>query len=401
MIERELTLRNLSPLALHAERSRAQFTPGLDYIPGSALRGAVAACYLQSHGPDDDFQALFVAGQASFADLLPATDRRAGRLLPATARLCKRYSWDHAQSLTDSLLRLALADELKRVDPLEEETWTLCPEEKCPEYRIKRDRASGYVISDYRQIQRVQTTKRLLTGTSINRATGTTQSGMLFSQEAIEEGHCFRGVVRIAGDDDAADSLSRRLESVLQVGGWLRIGAGRSRGLGLVEIVDWSDPWPGPSLEARWSSFNQAVAALWRRYGAEPEKACFSLTLESHLLLRDEAQWPVSRLEKRADLGSLLGLEGVALKRHVIQSAIVRGWNAQQGLPKEDEPALGRGSVFFFSVETADETAVRQRLAEIEAEGLGRRRAEGFGRVSVCDPFHYAFVIQEMQEAKR
>jgi len=395
MVERELTLRSLSPLALHAERSRAQFTPGLDYIPGSALRGATAARYLQLHGADDDFQVLFVAGRAAFADLLPATEDRPGRLLPNTARWCKRYGWEHPQSLTDSLLRLALAGELESVEPLEDKPWEYCPEPECGN---KRDRAAGYLTLDNR---RISPTKRLLTGTSINRATGTAQSGMLFSQEAIEEGHYFRSVVRIAGDDETADNLSRRLESVLRAGERLRIGADRSRGLGLVEIVGWSDPWPELSLEARWLSFNQVVVSLWQHYDTEPACVYFSLTLESHLLLRDGAGWPVTRLTRHSDLADLLGLEGVALKRHVIQPAVVRGWNAQQGLPKEDEPALGRGSVFFFQVETADETAVRQRLAEIEVEGLGRRRAEGFGRVCVCDPFHYTFVLQEMEEARR
>jgi len=398
MIERELTLRSLSPLALHAERSRAQFTPGLDYIPGSALRGAAATRYLQNHGQDDDFQVLFVMGQAAFADLLPATEELPSRLLPSTARLCKRYHWDHSDSLTDSLLRLALAEVMNSVEPLEDEVWQYCPKQECQKVRNRRDRAVGYVTP---RDKPVSVTKRLLTGTSIDRGTGTAQLGMLFSQEALEEGQYFRGVVRMAGEDETADSLSIRLESVLQVGERLRIGAGRSRGLGLVEVVGWSDPWVGPSLEARWSSLNQAVESLWRRYNADPSGDYFSLTLESHLILRDGMGRPVAWLEGRPDLTELLGLEGVALRRHVIRPTVVRGWNAQQGLPKEDELALGRGSALFFQVETADETAVRQRLAVIEAGGLGRRRAEGLGRVRVCDPFHYTFVLQEMEEANQ
>jgi hypothetical protein len=186
------------------------------------------------------------------------------------------------------------------------------------------------------------------------------------------------------------------------VGTWLRVGAARSRGLGLVEVIGWSDPWGGPDLDSRLTLFNRAVKGLWRRYGAEPDSAVyFALTLASHLLLRDRAGQPVTRLEGRPDLPELLGLERVTLGRHVILPAVVRGWNAQQGLPKEDQPALGRGSSLFFRVEPGYEAAVRERLTVIETEGLGRRRSESFGRVCVCDPFHYDFVLRETEEASR
>lgn len=393
MIERDLTVRSLSPLALHDGRSRAQFTPGLDYIPGSALRGAVAARYLQAYGQDEAFRAFFMAEQASFADLLPSTKELPGWLLPATARLCKRHGWDHAESLTDSLLRLALVEETGNTVPVDDASWKYCPEPNCGQ---ERDRATGYITPLNEQ---VKVRRRLLTGTSIHRATGMVQAGMLFSQEALEEGQFFRGVTRIAGDDGAVEDFRARLESLLHVGERLRVGAARSRGLGLLEVTDWREPWQRPSLESRWASFNQTVTALWKAYGTEPGGSCFSITLESDLLLRDPAQRPVTRLteeEEREDLAELLGLEGVALGRHVLRPAAVRGWNAQQGLPKEVEPALGRGSALFFRVTTADEAAVRQRLAAIEAEGLGRRRSEGFGRVRVCDPVHYRFVVQEV-----
>jgi CRISPR-associated protein Csx10 len=395
-VERELTLRSLSPLVLHADRSRTQFTPGLDYVPGSALRGAAAVHYLQARGADDDFKALFVAERASFPDLLPSTKATAGRLLPATARLCKRYSWDHRDSLTDALLRLALAEMAGKLEPLKDVTWEYCPEQDCQKIN-KRDRVPGYVTLTY---GRVRAEKRLLTGTSINRATGTAESGLLFSQEALEEGQFFRGVVHITGDD--ADLLQARLESVLQVGTRLRVGAARSRGLGLVEIIGWSDPWRGPNLDSRLTLFNRAVKGLWRHYGTEPDSAVyFALTLESHLILQDRAGRSVARLEGQSDLPELLGLEGVTLGRHVILPAVVRGWNAQQGLPKEDEPALGRGTALLFRVEPGCEAAVRERLTIIETEGLGRRRSEGFGRVCVCDPFHYDFVLRETEEVSR
>jgi len=390
MVERELTLRSLTPLVLHADRSRPQFTASLDYIPGSTLRGAMAACYLQAQGPDANFQTLFVGERIHFPDLLPSTKNAPGLLLPATARVCKRYGLKHERSLTDALLRLALAEVTGDLRPLKDAIWQYCPYDEC-QSRNKRDRFSGYVTPDY---SRVQVKKRLLTGTSINRATQTAEAGMLFSQEAVEEGQYFRGVVRIAGEG-AAD-LATQLEQVFSINTSLRVGSARSRGPGLVEVVRWGDLPVGPSLESRWMLFNRAVEALWRQYDVEPDSDYFSLTLSSHLILRDSSGRPVTCLEGRSDLDKLLGLEGVELRRHVMIPVVVRGWNAQQGLPKEDEPAIGRGSVLLFRVGPGHKTAVQHRLTAIGAEGLGRRRSEGFGRVRVCDPFHYHLVLREL-----
>ena len=167
-----------------------------------------------------------------------------------------------------------------------------------------------------------------------------------------------------------------------------------------MEIQGWRDPLSELDLESRLASFNAAMRALWQHYRAELDSAAyFAMTLESHMLLRDVAGRPVTRLEGRLDLSKLLGLEGVSLCHHVIAPVVVRGWNAQQGLPKEDEPALGRGSTLLFRIEPGGEEAVLERLTLIEAEGLGRRRTQGFGRLRICDPFHYDFVLREMRGA--
>lgn len=398
-MERELSLRSLSPLVLRAERSRVQFSPGLDYIPASAVRGAIAAHYLQTEGEDEVFRQMFVAGKVSFPDLLPSTEKEPGRLLPATARLCKRYGWKHRASLTDALLRLKLTENPESFEGLQDPAWEYCPERDCRDIN-KRDRVPhGYVTAT---LEPVAAEKRLLTGTAINRATGTAESGMLFSQEALVEDQLFKGlfkgVLRFYGDD--APGLQARLEQVLYVGTRLRIGAARSRGLGLAEVQEWQDPWGGPELESRIGAFNQALKRLAERYKRPVDGAVyFAMTLESHLILRDRTGQAVTSLSRRPDLSPLLGLDGVTLDRHVILPAVVRGWNAQQGFPRADEPSLGRGSVLLFRIDPGYEAGVYERLASIEHDGLGQRRGEGFGRVRVCDPFHYDFVLQEMEDA--
>lgn len=396
MVERELIVRSKSPLALHADRASTQFTPGLEHIPGATLRGALAAQFLQSADTAGTrFGAWFLDGAVSFPDLLPSTEQAAARLLPLTAMACKRYKTDHPLSLTDALLRLELI-EVSRGAVLQREewkTWEACPDTRCAGGG-RRDRLSGYYTSLTPAFRKVAAERRIMAGTSIHRATGTAQQGMLFSHEVVEEDQYFRGIVRCR-DEATADAL----EAWLPAEARLRVGYGRSRGLGLIEVVGWAEPAGIEPLEARWTQFNRAVKALWGAMGGKHEGEFFSLTLESHLILRDECLQPITTFVGRQD--NPLGLPGSRVRRYVIAPATVQGWNAAQGLPKPDAPAIGRGSVLLFCVTATDQQAREQlvdRLGGIEAEGLGDRRGEGFGRVRVCDPFHSLFTLNEVGE---
>jgi CRISPR-associated protein Csx10 len=75
----------------------------------------------------------------------------------------------------------------------------------------------------------------------------------------------------------------------------------------------------------------------------------------------------------------------------------LRGWNAAHGLPRQDEWAVTRGSVYAYLYEgdASGQAALQERLRDLEARGLGARRNEGFGRVVVCDDFHRRFLAKE------
>ena len=79
----------------------------------------------------------------------------------------------------------------------------------------------------------------------------------------------------------------------------------------------------------------------------------------------------------------------IAKRWHACSNAPVSGWNAALGLPKEDDRAIAAGSVFFFEYLGDNPDSLSQRLKCLESAGLGERRSEGFGRVIVCDPFHW------------
>jgi len=391
MIELEFTLETESPLVLRATRTSAQFTPTLSYIPGVTLRGALALNYLQQGGQptDESFRRIFLSGSVSFGPLFPSKNLVAGRPLPLSAVACKRYHAKHLRSVGDVLLRLELADVLEALRPLSE--WENCPdcqdqEPNCPN---KRDQLNGYYL-EQEEFTTIKPTVRMLTGVGMSRATGTAAQGILFSMEAIEEGQIFKGRVRI--DDDNAEELVERVKELAPEGGILRLGAARSRGQGRIRVVDWQVmKHTGPSLIERWDALNKAIRRLWTKYGAKPEEEWeyFTLTLESPLILQDNSLRP---LRPDALTAQSFGLPAeVERRRFILNEVILQGWNAAWRLPKRDTPAFGIGSVFLFRVPSGQRDLVLSRLEEIEESGVGERRNEGFGRVQVCDPFHYRF----------
>ena len=390
MIELEITLKTESPLVLRASRTSAQFTPTLTYVPGVTLRGALALDYLRNGGrPEDDlFRALFLGGKVSFGPLFPGKGEIAGRPLPLSAVACKRYGAKHKKSVGDSLLRLELADVLRSLLPLD--NWDSCPDcrSEYPDFPPnKRDRLSGYYL-EQEAFETFKPAVRMLTGVGMSRTTGTAAQGILFSMDAIEEGQCFKGRIRFYGNE--AEDLSERLKALVPKESILRLGAARSRGQGRVRVVRWQPVnYKGVSLAERWNALNTAVRGLWAQYGVEPEGEYFTLTLESPLILRDDCLRPLRPDD--LDAGTLgLGAE-VERRRVMLNDVTLQGWNAAWHLPKRDTRAFGMGSVFLFRVPAEQRETVQARLQEIEQEGLGERRNEGFGRVRVCDPFHYRF----------
>ena len=149
--ELELTLRLRSPIALHRTRASIQYVETLDYIPGVAVRGALAETYLSERGKaeDDTFQKLFVSGQVQYGDLWPTVQSNLTHgsiLIPATAQACKRYGLTHKDSFRDTLLDVfaqTSSQECGYVDSGDKK--------KCKE---PRDRVNGY-LSDLECLERV------------------------------------------------------------------------------------------------------------------------------------------------------------------------------------------------------------------------------------------------------
>ena len=71
-------------------------------------------------------------------------------------------------------------------------------------------------------------------------------------------------------------------------------------------------------------------------------------------------------------------------RRSFINISKLEGYNIINSTRKVDELIFSKGSVFTYNID--DYSGILNKLTEIEKNGLGLRKNEGFGRVKICTP---------------
>jgi CRISPR-associated protein Csx10 len=441
-----LSLEALSPLAIRADHSLegADATP---YISGTALAGSLAAVHRLYH-PDntEDFEKLFLSGQVQYPDLYPATfknERKHSEAveqaitlpvypLPKTAQSCKRFSGflpfkdteekdiedteeeDANHGVRDSLIDWALfrladrANEARTekvdasvlIDPFQK--YKLCP--VCQKKGDERpmDSFSAYyrrIGQDGLMMSARTDITRLQTHTGINRDTGTVQEGILYNRRVFDEHTRFWGMVKIA--DELARTFMQYIEEVGS-SGLVRVGTGRTRGMGKVSISIEPIGDEGEHFQTfrqHLTAFNKKLRGAADLFSSKKGLTLdlrpfyFALTLHSPVILRDASLRYRGIIDKDvlADLG--LPADHITLIHQAASTRRVTGWNDLWGTPRTNEIAIDTGSVFLFE-STLARSDLEKALFRIESEGIGQRRAEGFGRICVSDPFHCEVELQ-------
>ena len=422
-----LQLEAMSPLAI-----RADHAPGgvenAAYISGTTLLGSLAALHrLARPGDTSAFERLFLSGQVLYPDLYPASFtndnfKAASNLpvypLPKTAQSCKRFPGflsqprktidDEWHGVRDSLLDwAAFALGIKAHDtekPMDPQTllkpWQGQNRKNCTCGK-PMDHFSGY----YRRLQRdgieqlaqAGAETRLQTRTGIDRATGTVQESILYSRQVFEEHTRFWGMVHV--EDELAQPLQAFISEIGE-SGLLRVGTGRSRGMGKAHLdltqiaVNEQDSFD--DFKRRVERLNTELREQVKiAFGSlELKPLYFALTLHSPVITYDEMLRYRGVIDE-AMLGELLHVPAETFKL-IYQNASTRqvmGWNELWGMPRTKEIAIETGSVFLFS-STVETREALKALFDLEEKGIGRRRAEGFGRICVSDPFHLEVTLK-------
>ena len=414
-----LTVQTLTPLLL-SERQTTQTGTSLDYIPGSTLLGGLAGAYLRRRGlppdaVDADFERFFLQDQICCGNLYPAnfasfqTGAAPVKPLPHTARSCKR--WPGFMPSVDSQERHGVLDHLSlwalfklSNNPKVFEQSRYCGECRTAGITERLAPFAGYYqrFGDG-QYERSSLNRRLVTGTGVNRRTGTVQEEILFSYEVLAEltaerrPQQFQGLLRI--DETVAGDFEPFLT---EVAADLRVGRAKTRGFGRLQCAAPVplNPAGAEQFAARLTAFDDHLKTTAADYHVALESGFyFAVTCCSDLILRT----PDLRYRTSLDADALAGeleLPDPAALRLIYQQASTErtsGWNALWRLPKPVELAVSKGSVFLFAYTGESQTELISKLHALEQRGIGSRQAEGFGRVSVSDEFHQELCMPKLK----
>lgn len=359
--------RALDPLVLPASPEAGNVTRSLGHLPGTTLRGAVAAAALRQgwEAGSDAFQRAFVRDDACFGPLYPAVDPwGVPRSLPLPAPLslasCKRHSGivgDPASSGAHGG-----ADLLRAADPPD------C----CGSCDGPIDPLGGIVQAEHDSVRagailrQVEQVRHVAMHVAIDENSGRAAEHELFAHEEVPEDTVLVGL--LWGSPDLLGALQQLLD-----GRVLSVGKARTRGVGRVKLAVAEPDVP--------------------LLGGHPAiDDGFTLTLYSDLVAVDPLLRSVTRMESAA-LWRTLGGRGTPpfdLVRGYARTRHVASFNGLPGRPRSVDLALVAGSCWRYRwTDPTRVPDVRSLLADAERAGIGLRRGEGFGRVIIDLPLHH------------
>src|SRR4028119_113019 len=413
----ELEIKALSALAIARQKAGGSIGEAVDYIPGTVIRGAVAAQILDlSNGRSadltengGDFQALFLSDNpAIFQNAYPALvsdgelvskdTLEENGVLPATA--LSSQNKPGFKSEEEEPEKNGVFDTL--IDRFCAEGYGYPYDPNCPEDGGRVDAASiSFYCKFDDEYHSLKANKRLLTRVGINRRRATSEEEILYSLEVLNESQekkqnpvYYRGAILV--EEDLAESLRDFIQQRHQN---FRLGGSTSRGLGKVEFHTKKPVDAKKDVSARIAEFNKKLEGRWDKWGVfgnpikelPANRTYFTLDLQSDAILTEN--WRRTTVISEKMLHQFAGVkdkdESLRLEAAYSSYEYLSGWNAAWGLMKDVELITQKGSVYLFSTTQAEPWI--QRLGELEMRGLGDRTCEGFGQIQICSDFHLIF----------
>ncbi|ARV60595.1 CRISPR-associated RAMP protein Csx10 [Nostocales cyanobacterium HT-58-2] len=406
----DLEIKALSPLAIGRQKPGGSISEAESYIPGSVIRGAIAAHILNQANTSitdgDNFYELFLGeSPAIFQNAYPATIEEGKqtrgqsevKVLPATALSSKIKSG--FKSKPNDPKHNGVFDTL--IDRFCAEGYGQLYDPNCPtERRVDGDRVDNFT-GFYSQLKEKyyghSVTSRLLTRTGINRRRATSEERVLYSIEVLNESQdnrqisiIYTGAILVA--DELAESLQEFIKNHKED---LRLGGATSRGLGRVKITPKPPVELKPKVTDKIKQFNDKLRqrwCQWKNIFGNPIKDLlenrdyFTLDLQADAILIDN--WRRTTVISSEMLQQFTAVSDSSLQLHAAYSSYDyrSGWNSAWGLMKDMELITNKGSVYLFS--TAEKDLWSKALEDLEVKGVGDHTCEGFGQVQICNPFH-------------
>lgn len=263
-----------------------------------------------------------------------------------------------------------------------------------------KDLRTGYIRVEGEKIQYLPEDSRRLLRThntvEDEKQRPTERVGGLFTYEAIRPGRTFQGRVRMSRE---LWEKVREKSDILQKLACSELSIGRSRkdeyGAVLLQYVpsDTSSPegrfWSPKLLEAGGKSYlvvylvsDLLIRGEFQSYSLRLEDLRDALSKVLQVELSDVPDSDWTNVEGRSFRQSPLG----GTSGHCVRVGRRESWQTRWTLPRPSLSYFQAGSVLLFQVTTPEAWSEASARALVE-QGLGDRRAEGYGRVLLNPPF--------------
>lgn len=355
------------PVILTALEGDPNQSVSLNYIPGSVLRGAIIGKYMRENNlktldaVDEKVRRLFFEGTTRYLNGYPV-DKSGKRTLPVP------LSWHQdkqAVAEQDENYHAPIYDFAVDDHPTEIKQALSV---KVPFFSMGEDKVR--LVSPKRRLS-IHTARNRRYGRAIKALDTTGEpSGAVYRYEALEADQTFEALILCDNDEDAEFlmdllKVEKDKEKDKQSEEYF-LGGSRSAGYGRVKIQN-----------------VKLINKDWREADGEMKNLGNKLvvTFLSDVLLRDEnGQFSADPMVVTDILKKKLNLE-LDKEKIFMNTKIIGGFNRKWGLPLPQCLAIGMGSVFVYSIKTPGRLDLN-KLKELETEGIGERRIDGFGRLA-------------------
>ncbi|WP_026097819.1 RAMP superfamily CRISPR-associated protein [Baaleninema simplex] len=342
------SLKTIQPVLATSFQGDPNSDVSYPYIPGSMIRGVIISRYLKDSRDyldivsDEKARCLFFNGTTCYLNAYLKSQE--GHRTAPTLLSWRKQKGEEIKTDDESILFYDFS--VKK------------PSSNSVQYQSSDE----FWVEEQGYVRQYTVDRRINIHNQRDRRKGraTKTEGEIFCYDAIDAGQTFQGVILC---HEADEQLVQLIQDLLQSpDAWL--GGSRSAGYGHTKIGD-------VKPEDSWSEVESHVEQ-------RAKSDIIKITLLSDLILRDKwghyAAIPPTQL-----LSEKLGIKLDKPKVAYTDSVVIGGFNRKWGLPLPQVPAVKAGSVFVYE----NVGITPEQIRQLEAEGIGERRVEGFGRIAV------------------
>ncbi|MCM8804078.1 MAG: RAMP superfamily CRISPR-associated protein [Candidatus Omnitrophica bacterium] len=345
-----------------------------NYIPGSIILGALANYFIyekNGSADEDDFKGFFLSEDVKFGNLYPAFKEEKAFYhtipIPLSTFTCKHYPGINKKNFRGE--QHSFADFL--ISEMANE---------CQTCHAPLKNREGYYFYKKPFLYYVETRKIIKMHNVIDDKTQKPEENAVFSFEAIAEEEYFTGIIIFSNEDIKSNFVNKIFGGEKEIE--LSIGKGKSRGYGkckLKIIAERQGEYISSFLikrdfDTRWED--------WQKKGQNT----FSLTLYSDAIITDKYLRHLTVISEEW-FKEELGID-VNLIKYFSKPIFIDGFSGVYGLPLEQEIGISKGSTFLYRFNSNKSEEIKDKLENLEKEGIGFRKNEGFGWLIVCDDYH-------------